>query len=581
MAAIRRIVIGNFRGYENWSVCPRAHAVVLGEPGAGRSDLVEGIVRVLDNEYLRSRRPSELDVFGLDTTRTASVELVIGDLSPAAAAGLFDKLEFWDADAEQLLTAFAAGVTPGAQQEQIVRLTYALSFDGSQPLERVYYPKLADPQRQLYPRASQVERSLLPFFWQRGLTTKPLDLTGRGEFRELVDLQPGEEFDLAVGRFVAAVGTAAAAFSSQDRVSAALTAILQPLRGVRRFDPTSPAEDLVRFLPDGGAPSGLLRTLGPAVTLAGTPAHLPATRQGSSLLAALRGGLLVAAAAANPGAIVVIDDLGGEFDPFLARHLAATLRRSSAQLIATTHAPEVALAFATDELIRLYHPPTGRAAARGKRPASKPERISVRYLTSSLTQALNASAVVVLEGYHDRLGYQALAERLVELGLLESFEAAGIAFVEAEGNGEVAKVARAAKDLGIFTVAVLDNDTGAPAATDAEVQAGLANADAVLRLPARMAVERALLEGVPDAELVRVFRVLEAALPDLALPAGWQAKTGGDLQGILRGALKRPGGLHAFYVEELSAASLPAHAVRVLQEALRIARARAAGLVEM
>ncbi len=583
MAAIRHIRIENFRGFDAFETPLRSHAVLVGEPGAGRSDLIEALVRTLDPESLRGRRGTDLDINGLDRTRAAVVEVTIGDLSDDVRSALFNQLEFWDRQAEEVVTRLSAGAAPDPDRhEYVVRFAYRLAIEDGQPAEVIYYPKVSDPASGSFARVGSNERSLISFFWQRGLSMKPLDLAGRGELRDLIDSQTGEEFADAVDRFMAAVEAAASDFSSQDRVAAALQAVLLPLRSVRRFDDVKTGAELIRFLPDGGAPSGLLRSLAAAISLLDSPQHFPAVRQGATLLAALRAGALHAAATTVEGAIIAIDDFGGEFDPFLARHLAGELRRSAGQLIVATHAPGVASSFATEEIVRLHRIAGARRVGRGRRPASRQDRISARYLTSSLVEGFNASAVVVVEGHHDRLGYIALAERAVALGRLKSLDAAGICFVEAEGDGEAPKVARAARELGIFSVVLLDNDTGSVAATDPTVQGSLAEADAVVRLPSRMALEDILLDGVSDAELVRVFTGLEQAFGDLALPPNWDQLSGPALRRVLVKTLHdRPGSLHASYLWELSDAELPAGAIVALDRLRAIATSRQSGLVEL
>jgi putative ATP-dependent endonuclease of OLD family len=583
MTTVRHVKIENFRGFASFETAFRTHVVLVGEPGAGRSDLIEGLIRTLDPESLRGRRGTELDLHELDRSRPAMVEVTIGDLSDGVRSALFNQLEFWDRETETLVTALPAGAAPEPpRHEPVVRFGYRLAIEDDQPSELVFYPKFADPSRGSYPRVSGNERSLIPFFWQRGLTSKPLDLAGRGELRGLIDRQTGEEFGDSVDRFMSEVETAAAAFSSQDRVAAALEAVLAPLRSVRRFDETRSAAELIAFLPDGGAPSGLLRSLAAAITLLDSPEHLPAVRHGATLLAALRGGTLQAVASAIDGAIVAIDDFGGEFDPFLARHLAGELRRSAGQLIAASHSPAVASAFATDDVVRLHRTAGVRLASRASIPSTRADRISARYLTSALVEAFNASAVAIVEGHHDRLAYRAVAERAVAIGRLSSLDAAGITFVEAEGDGEAPKVARAARDLGIFAIVVLDNDRGEPAATDTEVQSCLATADAVVRLPPRTAVEDLLLDGVPDAELVRVFRELDLAFGDLALPLNWDSLPTADLRRLLSKTLhNRPGSLHAAYVWELDEAQLPATGIATLERLRAVAIGRQTGLVEL
>ena len=126
------------------------------------------------------------------------------------------------------------------------------------------------------------------------------------------------------------------------------------------------------------------------------------------------------------------------------------------------------------------------------------------------------------------------------------------------------------------------NDAGASAATDLVVQRCMPAADAVIRLPARMAIEALFLDGIPDPELVRVFRELSAAFGDLALPANWDQQSGADLRSTLKRTLHdRPGSLHASFIWELNEATLPARAIEVLECIRRTAGSRTNGLVEL
>jgi hypothetical protein len=179
------------------------------------------------------------------------------------------------------------------------------------------------------------------------------------------------------------------------------------------------------------------------------------------------------------------------------------------------------------------------------------------------------------------MAYGALAERAVASGQLQSFDAAGICFAEAEGDGECAKVARAARELGIFAVVLLDNDDGSAATTDAEVQACLESADAVVRLPARMALEDVLLADVPEASLLRILTELSGAFGDLALPAGWETLRIADLRRLIARTLKRPGSAHTAYVWSLAPEELPAVAIDALRSVRGVAVGRHTGLVEL
>ncbi|MGA3056705.1 MAG: TOPRIM nucleotidyl transferase/hydrolase domain-containing protein [Candidatus Limnocylindrales bacterium] len=577
MVAIRRISISNFRGFEDIAIPIGHNACLVGEPGAGRSDLIEAIVRVLDPEYLRTRRGEELDFYQEDTSREVIVELVLGDLSEAERRALVSYWEWWDREGEQLITSAPDAVALGAAgHEPVVRVAYRLALrpDGAFE-ESIYWPKNSDPEEELYELVKRDQRQLLPFFWQRGLSARPLDL-GRGELRDLVEGQQGEAFGDAVDRFLDEVEDASAKFSGQERVASALELVLRPLRSVRRFDPNRPASDLVRFLPEGGAPSGLLRSLTSAITLQGGPDHLPAIRHGSTLLAALRAGVLFAASSGRPGTIVAVDDFGGELDSYLAGHVAGQLRQSAGQLIMATRSPGAIEAFGPEEVVRFYREGSRRKAARGIRTRTKSDRIAAHHYRSKFIGALSASAVILVDGPHDHLGLGTLAERAHQLGLCPSLTGSGIALIEAGGIGEFPKLGNAARQLGIYAVALLDNDQPASAEPSAAVNNTVASVDVALWLPPRTALERLLLDGVPDVEIVRALQVLLDGMNDLSFPPDWQTRTGPSLRQLAIDVLhQRSGSLHGAFVEALDDSALSPGAIAVINRLHQLATERA------
>jgi hypothetical protein len=130
---------------------------------------------------------------------------------------------------------------------------------------------------------------------------------------------------------------------------------------------------------------------------------------------------------------------------------------------------------------------------------------------------------------------------------------------------------------------MLDNEGGTNPAADPVVQQCLAAADTVVRFPPRVSIERALLQGVPDTEIVRVFRELDLALEGLSLPVGWDALTGAALIRTLAKLMHdRTGSIHAIYVEALDSAQLPPVALRALLELHQVATQRGpSGLVSL
>ncbi len=583
MVAVRRLSVSRFRGFEQWSTGFPEHAVLVGEPGAGRSDLIEILIRLLDPEYLRTHRGEELDFWQLSIDEPATAEAVLGGLSDAQARALIGHWEWWDPAAETLITQSGALEPVGLRdQERVVRIAYRLAArEDGRFEERVYWPKSSNPDLDQFDPVRTAERAYLPFFWQRGLSTRPLDLAGRGELRDLVERQGGERFDEAVQRFVTEVSTASARFSEQERVKAALESVLAPLRDARRFKP-DPAEQLVRFLPDGGSPSGLLRTLTAAITMEDGPDHLPAVRHGATVLGALRAGALIAAAESNDGSIVAVDDFGGEFDPHLAADVARRLRAQSGQLILATRSPTVVDTFRIPEIVRVFRADTQRRVARGSRGATKSERISAYFYAGRLTRALGASAVVVVDGVHDRLALESVERRATSAGTLQSLAAAGIAYVDAAGSGELAKVANAARQLGLYVVVLLDNDQSAGEPPNAATIEAATQADVALRLPPRRKLEWLLVDGIGDTELLSAVKALTESMTDLRVPATWEALAGQELQRFVVKLLHdTKGSIHAAFVEALDDAAVCPTAVSALERIRSLAVGRAStGLVD-
>jgi hypothetical protein len=210
----------------------------------------------------------------------------------------------------------------------------------------------------------------------------------------------------------------------------------------------------------------------------------------------------------------------------------------------------------------------------GRRPINKADRFARRYFATQIAPALSASAVVVVEGIHDRFAIDSLALRAAAEGLAPSLAGAGIEVIEAHGNGEIAKVVTQCAQLGLYTIALLDNDGPANAPAPAHVTECGRVADVALQLPARTGIERVLTRGLSDADLVSSLGALSSAIPDVQLPAGYEAMTGRDLQRIAERALHdKSGGVHGTFVRALP--SISPLSVKLLNRLTQLARERA------
>ncbi|MFG1928820.1 hypothetical protein [Cryptosporangium sp. NPDC048952] len=133
-----------FRGFVDAVLRPEGHVVAVGEPRAGRTDLISGLRRVLDPRST-SARPDPLDVHrplpapdADDGDELTEVEVTLIELDDAVAQELDDRLELIDP-----ATGLPADETRADDAVMGLRLCYRLRFDpASETAEHwVEYPK--------------------------------------------------------------------------------------------------------------------------------------------------------------------------------------------------------------------------------------------------------------------------------------------------------------------------------------------------------------------------------------------------------------------------------------------------------
>jgi hypothetical protein len=140
--------------------------------------------------------------------------------------------------------------------------------------------------------------------------------------------------------------------------------------------------------------------------------------------------------------------------------------------------------------------------------------MAARHVALQLLPAVAARGVIVLEGPHDRAGLQAAAERRLRMDIpLPAGQRVALAdagAIDASGGSSATpRLCEAARQLGFFTVAVIDGDPN----DQAIINANLTAADAVVRLPDGMAIERALLDGLADEVIHKALGQLAVQLP--------------------------------------------------------------------
>ena len=345
---VARLEITRFRGFESFVLCPGRNVVVVGEPRAGRSDLIAALRRVLEPRSVQSR-PTEWDVLrpvpdppppdgDEDARQLTTVEVSLLALPDETEQRLQDRLELLDPTTGELTDESNRNAELG------IRLRYCLDYDPDEPrLEHwIEYPKSGN-------RVPRVERELLRAFVVD--RNPPLQLRAEGLFRQLAN----EPDPVALGETLRAFGSdiadATQRLADSDEVQTALALVTDQgadlLLELDGADPTA----AVGFTAEDGSLTALLRAVQPTLDLdnAGT---LPLGSHGSTTSAVLAAAE-ASAAAQTLDAIVLADDFGDQLDAASGEYVAARLRHRSGQLWLTTRQPEVLRAFDATELLRL------------------------------------------------------------------------------------------------------------------------------------------------------------------------------------------------------------------------------------
>jgi putative ATP-dependent endonuclease of the OLD family len=585
--------IAGFRGWMGLMLKPAGHMLVVGEPRAGRSDLIDALRRVLDPDFTRNPPdefdalqpgpaapgsqdapfpgPSPVDGTATSTaggdeeeaTRSALVEVTLGDLGDVLEQHFYRRLELWDRASSELVTESVPGEIDSERHALVLRLCYRLQWNPGEGTGEhwVEYPKTSRPDDGIYDRARRADRLLLPF---AAITPgRPLSLRSDGKFRMLLS-DGGGDLGKTLDALLVAVDTATDGLSGTDGIRQTLAEILEAVRPTLAIAPGDLAEKLVQFRAEDGTVAGLLRALQPVLQMDQGGPHLPLRRHGSTAGAVLDAAeAMITARRAD--AIVVADDFGDRLDTGAAEYLAGRLRGSCAQLWLSTRRPEAARAFQVTEVIRLTRHGGQRQVHQVQSPSDRSDLVALRQLHVQLLPAMSARTVVVFEGPHDVAALTAVSDRFAHQADFPVPAAHGVRLVAASfadgGHGMVPKVCRLARQLGFRVIAALDFDKAGWGADESFTTAQDV-ADEVVRLPLGFAIERALLHGIPgDA--------LRAAMA--ALNAAWQLNfreldflDDDKLRSASKKALKQKSGLHAEYVALLPLASPPPVAVDLL-----------------
>lgn len=535
---ITRLKATNFRGWADLDIQQPGNILAIGEPRAGRTDLVAALARVLDPRSTRLSpvvtdihqrlvtsssgpgAPGEGDTPDRDTGENDAELAGPGDgesdrtmvkVVLASFAQVEVTLVDLGSDLEQEALGALEPLTPDFQVDDSgdasptaalgLRIAYLVTHDPeSDSLEHVvYYPATSNPAAGQFARVPTAVRVLIPVIFLDA--SRPLQLRAEGLLRRLLNERDPDAVSGALRMLRSQVIEAAGNLSATPVVSQLLEAVFSPTGPARRAGDRPLHSGDVQFLPDDGTLAGILRAVQPVIAL-DQAGPLALSKHGSTTMAVIAAAEAMILAVSTGGAIIIGDDFGEGLDSGSAEHLTAAIRDCASQVWLTTRRPEVARAFDISELVRLTRRGGARLTSRAATPTDKKQVAAQRHLQSQLLPALTATTVAVVEGRHDLTTLTAADHRATAPQL--PLSAHGVRLVTADngdggGGSQIPRIAALARSLGFRVVALIDND---PAKKSAEVLREIqAACDVVVRLPEGMAVERAILAGATPQHL--------------------------------------------------------------------------------
>lgn len=552
---VSRLLLHDFRGWADLDLRPSNHVLLAGVPRAGRSDIVAALARLLDPAFIRMQprladlrrqrttptpgdsrddisadhsirasASSDGDVPAEQATTSEGVGPQNDEFTVVAHCEVEATLVDLDAELEQLCDGFLEPLDGEGQVDETgdaapdaplgVRLGYRVTYDANtDSLEHVvFFPVRSNPATAQYSRVPTTIRRALPVVVLNA--QRPLQLRAEGGLRRLVTDHDTEAALAAFRALDRAVSAAADNLSAEPAIAETVDSVLRAGGLARHLADSPPTAAEVRFQPEDGSMSALLRAVQPALQL-DEAGLLPLSDHGSTAVAVLAAAEALLLAESSNGAVILGDDFGDGLDAASAEHLAAALRAHASQLWLTTRQPEVARAFAPGELVRLARGGGIRTPHIVPQPTDRKEVAVRRLLHAQLLPALTSRVVAIVEGPTDLTTYSGADRHRAASEL--PLAAVGVRLISADngsggGTGQIPRTAELARAMGFGVIALIDGD---PAKTSAaELMKIQAACDVVVRLPAATAIELALMAGVA----VPTLRTAAAILPAYGVP---------------------------------------------------------------
>lgn len=462
---IRRVAIKNFRGIKDATLHLPRNVVLVGDNNSCKSTVLEALDLTLGPDRISRHNPiDEHDFYAGDYVDAdgnpilIQIEVTIIGLSDEQQRRFADHLEWWDEDTQELLQAGQAARVDQTNVSAALRVSFEGSYDADEDdfKAETFYSISRQENGQATPFGKQDKR-FCGFLYLRAIRTGSRALSlERGSLLDIIlqleEKRPqmwenvldqlrgvavAEDPELGISDVLTRVQEAVQRFVSSEWAEAPKLRVTDQTRETLR-------KQLVLFIETGAA------------SLDGTSHSAPFYHQGTGTINALVLALLSIIASLKDSVIFAMEEPEIAIPPHAQKRIMSNVRRSSSQAIFTSHSPYVLEEFPPGQIVVMNR---NGGVLQGQQAALPPDVKPKAYkldMRRRTCEALLARRVLVVEGATEYLALPTAARHLNSLkpGDYGSFDALGIAVVDAGTDSQIAPLSSYFKGLGktVFTV---------------------------------------------------------------------------------------------------------------------------------
>lgn len=479
---ISAVWIKNFRGIQNGMLYFSDHAVLVGDNNTGKSTILEAIDLVLGPERL-ARRPiiDEHDFYGGqylakdEKPVTIEVRVIVTDLSEDQQRHFRDHLQWWDETTCKLLDQPPPETTDSAAVHPALQVGFTGAYDNEEDdfAGNTFFCSPLPESGEPVPFRTPDKRHC-GFLFLRTVRTGSKALTlERGSLLDVI-LRLQEKRLRMWEDVLSELRKLPVAAKPELGITDVLSAVQE---AVREFVPSEWANaphmrvsDLTR--------ENLRRVLTVfmgtgVIDASGEEYAAPYQHQGTGTINTLVLALLSLIAELKQNVIFAMEEPEIAIPPHTQKRIVDSVRTRSAQAIFTSHSPYVLGEFDPSQMLVLRRENGQLSGVPATYPPAVKPKAYRDEIRTRFCEAVLARRILIVEGRTEYDSYPAAARRLNELepNSFSTFEALGIAVINANTDSQIAPLAQHFRSLGKVVFAIFDKqDAASSAKINATVQ---------------------------------------------------------------------------------------------------------------